>query len=34
VFSAIKRKARGFRSTDNLISMLYFTAAKLRIPAH
>ena len=34
VFSAVKRKARGFRSTDNLISMLYFTAAKLRIPAH
>jgi hypothetical protein len=33
VFSAVKRKARGFRSTDNLIAMLYFTAAKLRIPA-
>jgi transposase len=32
VFSAIKRKARGFRSTDNLIAMLYFTAAKLGIP--
>ena len=32
VFSAVKRKARGFRSTDNLIAMLYFTAAKLRIP--
>ena len=28
-----KRKARGFRSPDNLIAMLYFTAAKLRIPA-
>jgi transposase len=33
VFSAVKRKARGFRSTDNLIAMLYFTAAKLGIPA-
>lgn len=33
VFSAVKRKARGFRSTDNLIAMLYFTAARLDIPA-
>jgi transposase len=33
VFSAVKRKARGFRSTDNLIAMLYLTAGKLRIPA-
>jgi len=33
VFSAVKRKARGFRSTHNLITMLYFTASKLRIPA-
>ncbi len=33
VFSAVKRKARGFRSTDNLIAMLYFTTGKLRIPA-
>ena len=33
VFSAVKRKARGYRSTDNLITMLYFTAGKLRIPA-
>jgi transposase len=33
VFSAVKRKARGFRSTDNLIAMLYFTAGKLKIPA-
>jgi hypothetical protein len=29
----VKRKARGYRSTDNLIPMLYFTAGKLRIPA-
>jgi len=33
VFSAVKRKARGYRSTDNLITMVYFTAGKLRIPA-
>jgi transposase len=33
VFSAVKRKARGFRSTDNLITMLYFTAGKLDLPA-
>lgn len=33
VFSAVKRKARGYRSTENLITMLYFTAAKLPIPA-
>ena len=32
VFSAVKRKARGFRSTDNLITMLYFTAGKLDLP--
>lgn len=33
VFSAVKRRARGFRSIDRLITMLYFTAAKLRLPA-
>jgi len=33
VFSAVKRKARGFRSTKNLISMLYFTAGNLDLPA-
>lgn len=33
VFSAVKRKARGFRSTENLITMLYFTAGRLDIPA-
>jgi transposase len=32
VFSATKRKARGYRSTTYLITMLYFTAGKLRIP--
>ncbi len=33
VFSAVKRKARGFRSTQNLICMLYFVAGKLKIPS-
>jgi hypothetical protein len=33
VFSAVKRKARGFRSTKNLIAMLYFTAGNLDLPA-
>lgn len=33
VFSAVKRKARGFRSTDNLITMLYFTSGHLAISA-
>jgi transposase len=32
VFSAVKRKARGFRSIDNLITMLYFTAGRLDLP--
>ncbi len=32
VFSATKRKARGYRSTTHLISMLDFVAGKLRYP--
>lgn len=32
VFSATKRKARGYRSTVHLITMLYFIAGKLRFP--
>jgi transposase len=32
VFSATKRKARGYRSTTHLIPMLYFVAGKLRLP--
>jgi transposase len=32
VFSATKRKARGYRSTTYLITMLYFVAGKLRLP--
>lgn len=34
VFSATKRKARGYRSTTHLIAMLYFIAGNLRIPFH
>jgi transposase len=32
VFSATRRKARGYRSAIYLITMLYFTAGKLRLP--
>jgi transposase len=32
VFSATKRRARGYRSTFHLITMLYLVAGKLRIP--
>jgi transposase len=32
VFSATKRKARGYRSTTHLITMLYFISGKLRFP--
>lgn len=32
VFSATKRKARGYRSTVHLIAILYFVAGKLRLP--
>ena len=31
VFSAVKRKARGFRNTNNLINMIYFVAGKLNV---
>lgn len=33
VFSAVKRKARGYRSPRYLTAMLYFIAGRLRIPA-
>jgi transposase len=33
VFSAVKRKARGFRSVSILISMLYFHSAHLNFHA-
>jgi len=32
VFQATKRKARGYRSSEYLITMLYFIAGKLRLP--
>jgi transposase len=32
VFSATKRKARGYRSSTHLITMLYLVAGKLRLP--
>jgi transposase len=34
LFSATKRKARGYRTTRHLIAMLYFVAGKLRIPCY
>ena len=34
LFSATKRKARGYRTTKNLLTMLYFVAGKLPIPCH
>jgi transposase len=34
LFSATKRKARGYRSTEHLITMLYFVAGKLSIPCY
>jgi transposase len=33
VFSATKRKARGYRSLEYLTAMLYFSAAKLNLPS-
>jgi transposase len=33
VFSAVKRRSRGFRSMEYLTTMLYFVAGKLRLPA-
>jgi transposase len=32
VFSGTQRRARGYRSTTHLITMLYFMAGKLRLP--
>ena len=34
VFSAVKRRARGYRTSVHLIAMLYLTSAKLKIPFH
>lgn len=33
VFSAVKRKARGYRNQEYMIAMLYFVAGKLNIPS-
>ena len=33
VFSAVRRKARGYRSIRNMVAMLYFVAGKLPSPA-
>lgn len=32
LFSAVKRKARGYRSTEHQTARLYFVAGKLQIP--
>jgi transposase len=32
VFSATKRKARGYRTTENLLTILYLVAGKLKLP--
>lgn len=32
LFSAVKRKARGYRSTDHQTAMLYFVSGQLEIP--
>jgi hypothetical protein len=34
LFSATKRKARGYRSPEYQIAMLYFVAGKLEIPCY
>jgi len=34
LFSATKRKARGYRSSEYLIAMLYLVAGKLEIPSY
>ncbi len=34
LFSAVKRKARGYRSVEYMTTMLYFVAGKLTLPCH
>lgn len=34
LFSAVKRRARGYRSIEHMVAMVYFVAGKLRIPCH
>jgi hypothetical protein len=33
-FSAVKRKARGYRTVEYMTAMLYFVAEKLALPCH
>ena len=34
LFSAVKRKARGYRTVEYMTSMLYFVAGKLTLPCY
>ena len=34
LFSAVKRRARGYRSSEYQTAMLYFVAGKLQIPSY
>ena len=34
LFSAVKRKARGYRTVEYMTTMLYFVAGKLTLPCH
>jgi transposase len=34
LFSAVKRKARGYRTVEYMTVMLYFGAGKLTLPCH
>ena len=34
LFSAVKRKARGYRTVEYMTAMLYFVAGKLTLPCH
>jgi len=34
LFSTTKRKARGYRTIKNLLTMLYFVAGKLHVPCY
>ena len=34
LFSAVKRKARGYRTAEYMTAMLYFVAGKLTLPCY
>jgi len=34
LFSAVKRRARGYRSVEYMTAMLYFVAGKLSLPCY